>query len=169
MIAIDAWDRVKFWEKEGLRLIEKEGRDPRYVALYIETRIDEIRHEPNFVSAISNFQASKLAQQVSSQMVKIQQEYKSVIANLKKDAPTPSFPGYSSITSPFSVGKIVKNPKTGLYERQGEGIGAQQLSVRNYGTILSSALGVNSSKNSQYQSILSCIRNKFTRWPWNFK
>ena len=151
MIAIDAWDRVKFWEKEGLRLIEKEGRDPRYVALYIETRIDEIRHEPNFVSAISNFQASKLAQQVSSQMVKIQQEYKSVIANLKKDEPTPSFPGYSSITSPFSVGKIVKNPKTGLYERQGEGMGIQQLSVRNLGTVLASQRGVNTStmKSSQ--------------------
>ena len=151
MIAIDAWDRVKFWEKEGLRLIEKEGRDPRYVALYIETKIDEIRHEPNFVSAISNFQASKLAQQVSSQMVKIQQEYKSVIANLKKDAPTPSFPGYSSITSPFSVGKIVKNPTTGLYERQGEGMGVQQISVRNLGTVLASQRGVNTStmKSSQ--------------------
>ena len=164
MIAIDAWDRVKFWEKEGLRLIEKEGRDPRYVALYIETKIDEIRHEPNFVSAISNFQASKLAQQVSSQMVKIQQEYKSVIANLKKDAPTPSFPGYSSISSPFSVGKIVKNPITGLYERQGEGMGAQQLSVRNYGTVLADSkktyttasgitlAGGNVSTNSKYQS-----------------
>ena len=169
MIAIDAWDRVKFWEKEGLRLIEKEGRDPRYVALYIETRIDEIRHEPNFVSAISNFQASKLAQQVSSQMVKIQQEYKSVIANLKKDEPTPSLPGYSSITSPFSVGKIVKNPESGLYERQGEGMGVQQLSVTNYGTILAAALGKNSSKNSKYQTQSRVVGTSLMSSPYSGK
>ena len=104
------------------------------------------------------------------------------VIRIYKSMPTPRFDGgstydkgylssiqratktYNSFTeqttdSPFSVGKIVKNPKTGLYERQGEGIttrvvgGGTQTSINPRASPLGGKLNYSPASTSKFTTL----------------
>ena len=165
MIAIDAWDRVKDWEAKGLALMaEKDANGNRKyslteVAAQIESGINKIRHETNFVSAISSFQASKFAQSLSNKIDDIQDQYKYTASFLKLNRP--SFGGTSAISQAYSrsmesVGKVMdSDPDSKTFGKEittGQAFrNMAESSVRNLGTVLASQRGVNTStmKSSQ--------------------
>ena len=166
-VAEMAWERVKALEAEGEAYL-KAGVSPSIVAAAIEWQINKIKIEPNFVSAMSSFQASKFAQNLSRQIDNIQKSYRYAAQNA--EALTKSLSGYQTGnyiglpsfggTSPESMGYTRDIESIG-YTKDADGNvittgqafrNMAESSVRNYGTILASALGKNSSENSKYQS-----------------
>ena len=165
-VAEMAWERVKALEAEGEAYL-KAGVSPSIVAAAIEWQINKIKIEPNFVSAMSSFQASKFAQNLSRQIDNIQKSYRYAAQNA--EALTKSLSGYQTGnyiglpsfggTSTESMGYTRDIESIGYTkDADGETITTGQAfrnmaesSVRNLGTVLASQRGVNTStmKSSQ--------------------
>ena len=165
-VAEMAWERVKALEAEGEAYL-KAGVSPSIVAAAIEWQINKIKIEPNFVSAMSSFQASKFAQNLSRQIDNIQKSYRYAAQNA--EALTKSLSGYQTGnyiglpsfggTSPESMGYTrdiesigyTKDAKGNIITTGQAFRNMAESSVRNLGTVLASQRGVNTStmKSSQ--------------------